>query len=565
MEQPTVKVFTAAHTVDYLGHAHQWTETEVIHTFNEIKKELTTFRSKRREEHEKPEYLASVQIHEQLEQKKALKQQQAPQQRKRSNSVSSPAGGVGTFNGLLTKKVNGQKKVRDPLKKIQREEWLQEKRLLRQENALWRRMGVVKSGRLVEPISLNWQKESDVLWLFGPLYQSEEEHNDSLIDEEDDEASDAIHFAYPITAHEATVAPAVSYASPVTPSYASPIKPALKKPVEHSPIEDLLTYYTCSMMLNKDPNDVKSPLDAYNRRYECEYSSDSDVTTSDVEDSDSGNVSDSSCASSESANPTRRHTLPKLKILQNGGNAPQKKKKSLRFSPKLEQVHYTPTHYTIKPPTPQSRRRSPPQRLSANTKKVFLGPDLEGNGDDKPAPKTGVAIGIKGVGMMDECKDYDQIFKWAKSQVKTSGTFNLFCDDGKKSSEIPKNTSQSIIAAKVTTPSVDASLITDKPLKAKSGAAEYQKMLAAAKASSTSAMKRRRHNTQYSKPVYDVELLSDDEFSCDSDELEMLGKAAKDCQVNEDGSLVNRCVNIAENAKDVVSWFGAMLWDSSIM
>ncbi len=54
MEQPIVKVFTAAHTVDYLGRTHEGTE---------VKKELASFRSKCREEHEKPEYLASVVIH----------------------------------------------------------------------------------------------------------------------------------------------------------------------------------------------------------------------------------------------------------------------------------------------------------------------------------------------------------------------------------------------------------------------------------------------------------------------------------------------------------------------
>ncbi|CAG8593121.1 7105_t:CDS:1 [Ambispora gerdemannii] len=95
MKNPTVSVIMAAHTVDYLSHAYIWTEIDIVYAYVEVKKELAAFRSKCREKHEKP------------------------------------------------------------LKKLQLEEWLKEKRLLRQENSLWRRMGVVKSGRLVALRALN--------------------------------------------------------------------------------------------------------------------------------------------------------------------------------------------------------------------------------------------------------------------------------------------------------------------------------------------------------------------------------------------------------------------------
>ncbi|CAO3564349.1 unnamed protein product [Mortierella alpina] len=46
--------------------------------------------------------------------------------------------------------------------------------LRRMQNALWRRSSqssLAKDVALVRPESLNWQKESDVLWLYGPLYK----------------------------------------------------------------------------------------------------------------------------------------------------------------------------------------------------------------------------------------------------------------------------------------------------------------------------------------------------------------------------------------------------------
>ncbi|CAG8659159.1 2232_t:CDS:1, partial [Paraglomus occultum] len=97
-----------------------------------------------------------------------------------------------------------------------------------------------------------------------------------------------------------------------------PIKPALKKPVEHSPIDDLLAYYACSVVLN-------------NSRF----------------------------------NISRRHTLPR-------DITPVTQKKSLRFNLDQVQVHYTPTHYSV-----QSARNSGrsvfPTRLTSNSQITTLG------------------------------------------------------------------------------------------------------------------------------------------------------------------------------------------------
>ncbi|CAG8516651.1 2307_t:CDS:2 [Ambispora gerdemannii] len=538
METPTISVITAAHTVDYLGHNHTWSETDVVYTHTEVKKEIAAFRSKCREEHEKPEYLAIVAKHEDIERRKAQKALRKQNTGKDTSEVPTvkASNPFSSATPLVEKRVNaaGQtvtKKVKDPLKKVQREEWLQEKRLLRQENALWRRMGVVKSGRLVSPQSLNWQKECDVLWLFGPLYQPEEH-----LDEDDDSKN------------------ASSSTIDGIPNYASPIKPALKKHVEHSPIEDLLTYYKCSKVLNKDKS--VTSIDRLYKFDAADYSSsseESDVT--DAEDSDSGSNSDSSTCFSDHSLPTRRHTMP----VRIPSHVMQKNKKSLRFSSKLEQVHYyAPTNYT-KPPT---RRRSNPQRT---TKK-----DLTDESENIDPTGAGVAIGIKGVGMMDTCNDYDQIFKWAKSQVRTSGTYNLFCEDDKKGA--PANTS--IAAYQATMDAIEKKTAAANHMTTNAtanGAMEYQKMLAAAKASTT----RRRQSTQYSKPIYDVELLSSDEddeafFSNKKSSNKTVVDQEKEADpfcpppivedtINkdtskEDASIVARCVNIAENAKDVHSF-----------
>ncbi|KAI8880814.1 hypothetical protein K501DRAFT_335149 [Backusella circina FSU 941] len=51
-------------------------------------------------------------------------------------------------------------------------------KLKRFQNALWREMArsctnkLSKQNRLIDPASVSWQKESDITWLFGPMYTS---------------------------------------------------------------------------------------------------------------------------------------------------------------------------------------------------------------------------------------------------------------------------------------------------------------------------------------------------------------------------------------------------------
>ncbi|KAI9479509.1 hypothetical protein BDB00DRAFT_943430 [Zychaea mexicana] len=56
---------------------------------------------------------------------------------------------------------------------------LEHQRLSRYQNALWRQMARIctsrlgKHNHLVHPSTVNWQKESDITWLYGPLYADE--------------------------------------------------------------------------------------------------------------------------------------------------------------------------------------------------------------------------------------------------------------------------------------------------------------------------------------------------------------------------------------------------------
>ncbi|KAI7873807.1 hypothetical protein K492DRAFT_241150 [Lichtheimia hyalospora FSU 10163] len=60
-------------------------------------------------------------------------------------------------------------------------------RLARFENALWRQMGrtltdhLGKQNPMVDPAVVDWQKESDITWLYGPMYVVEHDNqNESL-------------------------------------------------------------------------------------------------------------------------------------------------------------------------------------------------------------------------------------------------------------------------------------------------------------------------------------------------------------------------------------------------
>ncbi|KAL0089594.1 hypothetical protein F4703DRAFT_1841818 [Phycomyces blakesleeanus] len=60
--------------------------------------------------------------------------------------------------------------------KQQRRLQIEHNKLIRYQNALWRQMAkrctdqLGQSNQLVSPSAVNWQKESDITWLYGPLY-----------------------------------------------------------------------------------------------------------------------------------------------------------------------------------------------------------------------------------------------------------------------------------------------------------------------------------------------------------------------------------------------------------
>ncbi|KAF7727625.1 hypothetical protein EC973_007283 [Apophysomyces ossiformis] len=63
--------------------------------------------------------------------------------------------------------------------KQQRKLRLERNNLMRYENTIWRQMARACTDRLsnqnqmIHPSSVNWQKESDITWLYGPLYKTE--------------------------------------------------------------------------------------------------------------------------------------------------------------------------------------------------------------------------------------------------------------------------------------------------------------------------------------------------------------------------------------------------------
>ncbi|KAG0175703.1 hypothetical protein DFQ28_006892 [Apophysomyces sp. BC1034] len=63
--------------------------------------------------------------------------------------------------------------------KQQRKLRLERINLVRYENTLWRQMArtctahLSRQNQMIDPSSVNWQKESDITWLYGPLYQNE--------------------------------------------------------------------------------------------------------------------------------------------------------------------------------------------------------------------------------------------------------------------------------------------------------------------------------------------------------------------------------------------------------
>ncbi|CAG8689298.1 13076_t:CDS:2, partial [Dentiscutata heterogama] len=158
MEQPSI-TYSATQSVDYLGHTHNWSDTDVISSYKQVCRDLTACQEKCREE--------SFNQKQQLKNPRPLVGLQ--QQRSSGKTI-----------GNISKQLQ-QQKYESALR-------AEEKRLIRMKNALWRRMGsavgcVGKGNKLVSPKALKWQKECDILWLFGPLYQPD---NDPFMEDDDD-------------------------------------------------------------------------------------------------------------------------------------------------------------------------------------------------------------------------------------------------------------------------------------------------------------------------------------------------------------------------------------------
>ncbi|CAG8488966.1 1537_t:CDS:2 [Paraglomus brasilianum] len=261
---------TAIASVDYLGHTYAWDENDLICTHKEITRQLADVQKKIRAE--------------------TMKQPEKKDVKEKPLRIGNAVGAVALGN------------------------------------------------ELVEPKSLNWQKECDVLWLFGPVYQSENsfEDDDDKTLVGDSTPSTPMSMSYPPSlACSPTASSPMELATTIDNTRLGlatpyPIKPALKKPVEHSPIDDLLAYYACSILNSSRLNRV-----------------------------------------------ARRHTLPRDNITQ------VTQKKSLRFNLDQVQVHYTPTHYSVQSARNSGRSVFPP-RLTSNSQITTLGKEkpIVGKCDD---------------------------------------------------------------------------------------------------------------------------------------------------------------------------------------
>jgi hypothetical protein len=286
----------------------------------------------------------------------------------------------------------------------------------------------------------NRQKECDILWLYGPLYQPD---NDPFMEDDDDETLVG-------TPPDTGCPPSPS----LSPYSTSPtIKPALKKPVEQDPLKDLISY-ACGILANEKPY------------------------------------------------PKRRHTIPIVE--------PKQKKKSIRFSRNLEQVHYTPTHYTIRPPSippPQRRRMSNPF-FTKMEEDLSCGKNVE---------------------------QYDQIFAWAKEQVKSTGKLRLFNEnDDDEDDEFV----------------MPPPLVKSIPRRSPSASPRSPNRRSPAPPSAYTATSGKKMSA-YSKNSF-------------VNQKHVTSHVAFGDSETAESGVVERCVNIASNVKDVVSWCGSMLWNSTV-
>ncbi|CAG8539733.1 11483_t:CDS:1 [Acaulospora colombiana] len=236
-------------------------------------------------------------------------------------------------------------------------------------------------------------------------------------------------------------------------SPSSYIKPALKKPVERDPFKDLL-----EMML------IDANVQKIRRR-------------------------------------TTSHPIE------------PKQKKSLRFSRNLEQVHYTPTHYTIQPAPPHTRRR-------------MSNPFFTKMEED------GVAEG------------YEQMLARAR-ESKHSGKINIpFAKDG---SWIGGNSLDDEDDEFVMPPQ----LVKSPPRNISRGMPQRRSVAMPAAYTVASA----RKFVSPPAPVIGAPR--------NAIEVKHVTNRRVDHETRDSG-VVERCVNIASNVKDVVSWCGSMLWNSTV-
>ncbi|GBC01343.1 hypothetical protein RclHR1_04150007 [Rhizophagus clarus] len=114
MEKPSI-TYSATQSIDYLGQTHKWTDTDIIPSYKEICKQLDVCQKKLREERE----------------------QKGQRELRKSTSYSKQLEQQGEESTLR----------------------VEEKRLIRMKNALWRRMGssvcyVGKGSKLESPKTL---------------------------------------------------------------------------------------------------------------------------------------------------------------------------------------------------------------------------------------------------------------------------------------------------------------------------------------------------------------------------------------------------------------------------
>ncbi|CAG8735298.1 18207_t:CDS:2, partial [Acaulospora morrowiae] len=150
MEQPSVTL-TATQSVDYLGQTHDWTSTDVTYTYKEITRQLAACREKIREENEQKLTAAVV----------AAKVQSSKQQRNVKEQANRKQSG---HQQPSQQRASGNKVIGNISRQLQQQKHesalrAEEKRLIRMQNSLWRRMGptvgcVGKGNKLVSPRTL---------------------------------------------------------------------------------------------------------------------------------------------------------------------------------------------------------------------------------------------------------------------------------------------------------------------------------------------------------------------------------------------------------------------------